>query len=553
MLNDIQRQKIQNFNSIVNNRNENVAINYLNQANWNEARAIELYYDSSSLSNSMSQNSNQPPNPLNNYRYVKAMKECHFYNDNSSGLLSQAFSYLKTTLGIKNNNSELCDNLNGIVNGLVRGSNEFINELRNKKGIIILYSPETYQNLIDNILLINKEYIFDTIIYPIINNSDEGENLIQQLNINKFPCYLFCKYKNERIFYVTDIIQQKLNINQFKNCLSQLDQMGNNNNNYLNNINQPRYDIDNNWQYHNQYNDNRINNNNNYNYGLLNNSGIQPNSQNYHNNININNNNHQNYPKSEIKINPSQKDSNSNNINNKKEYIPDYRDYDLDGTLSFSYLNQSNNNSFNYGLNNSNNNFNNNSININNSNNNFDNNYNINNSYNSFNDNNINISDSLQNIPITDSFIRKKQDDEMKRLEEMEEEKERKEKEEQEKKRIDEEKEKEKLKIEKEEKEIFSQLIPPEPDDSNPDKCIIIFRLPDGQKNIQRKFLKNNKISLLYDFIKSLGREIYTEGQYNNFSIIQTFPFKNFEDKLNNTLEEEGLYPNSVLQIKENN
>ena len=53
--------------------------------------------------------------------------------------------------------------------------------------------------------------------------------------------------------------------------------------------------------------------------------------------------------------------------------------------------------------------------------------------------------------------------------------------------------------------------------------------------------------------VKSLGREIYTEEQYNNFSIIQTFPFKNFEDKLNNTLEEEGLYPNSVLQIKENN
>lgn len=141
----------------------------------------------------------------------------------------------------------------------------------------------------------------------------------------------------------------------------------------------------------------------------------------------------------------------------------------------------------------------------------------------------------------------------MKRLEEMEEEKERKEKEEQEQKRIEEEKEKEKLKIEKEEKELFSQIIPPEPDDSNPDKCVIIFRLPDGQKNIQRKFLKTNKISLLYDYIKSLGREIYTEDQYNNFSIIQTFPFKNFEDKLNNTLEEEGLYPNSVLQIKENN
>jgi hypothetical protein len=280
MLNDIQRQKIQYFNSIVNNRNENLAISYLNQANWNEAKAVELYYESSSLSNSMSQNSDQPPNRPNNYRYVKAIKECHFYNDNNEDLLSQAFSYLKTTFGYKNKNSDLCDNLNGIVNGLVKGSNEFILKLKDKKGVIILYSQETYQKLIDNILLINQEYKFDTIIYPIINNSDEGENLIQQLKIYNFPCYLFCKYKNERIFYVTDIIQQKLNINQFKNCLSQLDQIVDNNNNYINNINQPRYNIDNNYQYYNQFNDNRININNRNNFGNLNNSGIQPNSQN---------------------------------------------------------------------------------------------------------------------------------------------------------------------------------------------------------------------------------------------------------------------------------
>ena len=65
--------------------------------------------------------------------------------------------------------------------------------------------------------------------------------------------------------------------------------------------------------------------------------------------------------------------------------------------------------------------------------------------------------------------------------------------------------------------------------------------------------MKTNKISVLYDYIKSLGREIYSEDQYHTFSLIQTFPFKNFEDKLNNTLEEEGLFPNSVLQIKENN
>ena len=140
----------------------------------------------------------------------------------------------------------------------------------------------------------------------------------------------------------------------------------------------------------------------------------------------------------------------------------------------------------------------------------------------------------------------------MNELERIAEEKEKKEREEKEKIRKEEEEIKRKQEKDKEEKEMFSKLIPPEPEDDNPDKCIIIFRLPDGEKNIQRKFLKTEKIAILYDYIKSFGKEIYSEEVYNNFSIIQTFPFKNFENKLNNTLEEEGLFPNAMLQIKEN-
>ena len=155
--------------------------------------------------------------------------------------------------------------------------------------------------------------------------------------------------------------------------------------------------------------------------------------------------------------------------------------------------------------------------------------------------------------PLSDSAIRNIQDSEMKELEKMEEERERKEREEKEKKRKEEEEKKKMEEKEKEDKELFSKLIPPEPDDDNPDKCIIIFRLPDGEKNIQRKFLKTDKVAVLYDYIRSLGKEIYTEEDSNNFSIIQTFPYKNLENKLNNTLEEEGLFPNSMLQIKENN
>ena len=92
--------------------------------------------------------------------------------------------------------------------------------------------------------------------------------------------------------------------------------------------------------------------------------------------------------------------------------------------------------------------------------------------------------------------------------------------------------------------------MPKEPDDDNPDKCVILFRFPDGEKVVQRKFLKTEKVSVLYLYIQSLGREIYSEKEEKKFSLIQTFPFKNFDEIQNNTLEQEGLFPNGMLQIR---
>ena len=70
------------------------------------------------------------------------------------------------------------------------------------------------------------------------------------------------------------------------------------------------------------------------------------------------------------------------------------------------------------------------------------------------------------------------------------------------------------------------------------------------EKRIERRFLKTNTVQTLYDFVLTLGRDIYTETEYDKFSLIQPFPFKAYTD-MNKTLEEEKLVPNAVLQIKE--
>ena len=159
--------------------------------------------------------------------------------------------------------------------------------------------------------------------------------------------------------------------------------------------------------------------------------------------------------------------------------------------------------------------------------------------------NKINISDS--NNLLTDAEVLEKQKNEMEALERQVQNKE-------------EQLIKEKINEEKKLKEIENEIenkaneaknkIVEEPSEDNPDCTTICFRYPDGEKRIERRFLKNNTVQNLYDYVTSLGRDIYTEGENNNFSLYQPFPPKKY-DNMENTLEMEGLFPNAIIQIKE--
>ena len=103
--------------------------------------------------------------------------------------------------------------------------------------------------------------------------------------------------------------------------------------------------------------------------------------------------------------------------------------------------------------------------------------------------------------------------------------------------------------IEKKAKEALTKIVE-EPDKDNPDATTICFRYPDGERSKNRRFLKSNNIQNLYDFVTSLGEEIYTEKDNKTFSLYQPFPPKKYEN-MENTLEQEGLIPNAVIQIRE--
>ena len=121
------------------------------------------------------------------------------------------------------------------------------------------------------------------------------------------------------------------------------------------------------------------------------------------------------------------------------------------------------------------------------------------------------------------------------------------------KKKIKDEENQIKKRIEDYEKEAekSKQLLPEEPEENNPDVSQIILRYPDGEKTIERRFLKTEKINVLYLLVKSKGREIFFDQESNNFDLIYGFPPKNLDNSKNNTLEDEGLFPNAIIQIRE--
>ena len=162
----------------------------------------------------------------------------------------------------------------------------------------------------------------------------------------------------------------------------------------------------------------------------------------------------------------------------------------------------------------------------------------------------INFSNNNEFVPMSDGEVLQKQKNEMEELEKqtkIKEEEKRKQKLKEQKEKLEEEK---KLKeIEKKAKDAKRKIVE-EPTEGNPESTTICFRYPDGEKVKNRRFLKSHKIQNLYDYVTSLGNEIYSEEGNNGFSLYQPFPPKKYTN-MENTLEKEGLFPNAVIQIRE--
>ena len=433
-------EKVSNFNLITGNQDQEIAYKYLSQNGWDETAAVQIFNQETKILEqkimrilqSQERKNKMKPKHINIYPEYKI--------DSINSIFNKISSYFKE------DNTKHFFRFSKIKNAIQLLDN-FILQLKNttKTGIIIIYSINQMRLIIDEFKKIlneplSKELFFDnSLIYPVIDNSLEGNNFIKELEITKLPVFIICKYKNEQSLAIIGKIETPLNLSDFRDKILESEQA---------------------YYQANKKNQNKKNNN-------------------------INN------------INKKEEENKNSGINddenNKGKYIPDYRDYQFEDDDNIDFL------------------------------------YNL---------------PENSNIKMSDGQLLAIQELKLRELEKVEE-----------RKQLEKEKMIEENNIinqEIEESKKIAENLKPEPEDDNPDKCIILFRFPDGEKSVQRKFLKQDKINSLYEYIKSLGREIFTENYNHHFSLLQTFPYKLFDDKKDNTLEEEGLFPNSVLQIKEN-
>ena len=604
-LQEAQQKKIEFFCQFINNNNISQAEYYLNKANWDENLAVQYFYNRPDYANNYKQNISKK-NSIQNEKVLKMHASAKMNDKNNNDIIDKNYvrymynpknkylefnieniivyeknkgihhTYDKTLLYIKNNlkNVEL-------------NFKTFINILENNVGIILVFNDESCNKIKEQIKQINElnEKIQDYIIFPASSNSNEGINIIIGLSCISFPSYIFCKYKDEKNILITDKMEGAFDktflldsINKVKPLLKRKENVNNKNlnmkmqpkneKNVMKNeneikkinlfqefINNDHVSKKNNLPDKNKSKkDNTIpvpkyNNNNSANKEIENNEMDSYHKENK--NIQNKNNNENNFNKNKKEEEFKNKINNNSKIDkNKKSEInySNYEDFFLGDSIEIPYLFgfYNNNSKSNFNMNNDKEKLSNNNINKENENNNkhiFNNN---NNNLDNLKESNIMLRDSIYNL--SDGQVLAKREQEMRRLEKMQEEKEQKEKEEKRKQKEEE----RKIKKYEKEAEIVKMILPPEPDDNNPDACHIKFRLPDGEKILERKFLKTDKIAVLYDYIKSIGREIFIEPDANDFNIICIgFPPKNLENLKNSTLEKEGLYPNSILQIEE--
>ena len=373
---------------------------------------------------------------------------------------------------------------------------DFLNLLKTKAGLLIIFPKEKLYEVRNNMVRainnsLTKDILKNAVIFPVMTKTEVGDELVKQLSLKAYPVFLFCKYKNLQIMTINDKVEKKFRmdnvINNLLDCYPE------------NEVKQSIYQSINNTLINYkrkkpEKDDDDFSGDENE---------IDNNIKKLQNDIKLSmtlfmQKNENNFFKPSIIDNKDEQINNDKGIkinNNNEDKINNNNEEKVENNVK-EEKNNNNNNKHN------------------------------NRFQNLFSSENSNSSLLINNGPnindlnplIEESNINIKPNDK---------------------------------KEEDEEEEFVTIIIPKEPDINDPDACKITFRYPYDEKYIERRFNKNDKIKVLYDYVNSLGKEIYSKPIYHSFELIYGFPPINFENIKDKTLESEGLFPSSTINITE--
>ena len=450
-----RKEKINNFKSITGTNDNSLAEKYLIRTDWDEEKAIQLYFEDSEKNNNNKNNNNKNNNNINNninnkdkpikgkfnFKITEALnkiKEVDILNDKDSfyGLVK----FLEQKFYVSQNFSD------------------FFSSLKKAAGLIIIFSKEKIIEVRNNMIRATNnalcaDILKSTTIFPVMKDTQACNELIKQIKPKDYPVYLFCKYNSSQMMTIYEVVEKKFRLNDVINYL--LDCFPDNDvkQSLYNTINASIVDFRNkkNKEKEDDFSGdekevntliNKLQND----IKICNTIFRRDNTfDDYLANYNANNENQNNQIK---------KENNDNNNKTGNNRFQNLFDNDVSSQIFSNDKDQEEN---------------------------------------------------ILNIPIsTKEKLEKKED-----------------------------------------------IIPEEPDENDPNSCKITFRYPYDEKHKQRRFNKTDKIEVLYNYVKSLGREIFSKPNFQTFELIYGFPPLNFENKKNQTLEEEGLFPSSTINIIE--
>ena len=234
-------EKIENFKLLVENNSEDIAVKYLEKTHWDEQKAALLF-------NQENRTTQQNITSHNNNRLdLSKYEECPIIYP-SKGIFSQFFN----SLFYSYSNFEYVDEFKQL-SGFTLTYNSFINNLRNKLGLIFFYdyyNVNLMKNIINDIRKdsLTKEILSNKVIFPMYNECDIGIEMLKYIKIQKFPTMIVCKLKNKNAFSILNKTNN-FNIQNIRDTILEVvellnPQNKNNNNKDSNDINQ-NYNINN--------------------------------------------------------------------------------------------------------------------------------------------------------------------------------------------------------------------------------------------------------------------------------------------------------------------